>query len=339
MLEKTPAPIAGKPCCTPTQQGSADYVSQTRERIVHARPADTSGLIEIPANCDDGRIRFKIGSEDDDIWRNDGEAPVREVVLDPYYIAPTTVTNAQFAAFIEATGYKTEAERFGWSFVFLVLLPKSRQRKLRGSQTVQGLQWWYAVEGACWRKPEGSGSNIKKRMEHPVTHVSWNDAMAYCAWAGVRLPTEAEWEYAARGGLEGARYPWGDELHPGGKHRCNIWQGDFPHNNTAADGYIGTAPAKSYPANGFGLYNCAGNVWEWCGDWFDPQWRAREAVLVNPAGPAQPQPGAGNGQKMMKGGSFLCHHSYCNRYRVAARTGNTPDSSTANCGFRVVCDA
>jgi len=322
-----------KSCCAP----SAGYQSETLERIEKATGADTSAMILIESNSDDGRIHYKMGSEDDDIWRADGEAPIRDVVIDPFYISPTTVTNAQFEKFVQATGYETEAEKFGWSFVFLVLLPKSKQRKLRNSMTVQGLNWWYAIEGASWRKPEGSGSNIKKRMDHPVTHVSWNDATEYCQWAGVRLPTEAEWEYAARGGLAGKRMPWGDELEPDGKHRCNVWQGEFPQKNSAADGYIGTAPAKSFPANGFGLYNCSGNVWEWVGDWFEPKWRARQEVLDNPTGP-HGKPLGKEAQKMIKGGSFLCHHSYCNRYRVAARTGNTPESTTSNLGFRVVVD-
>lgn len=271
--------------------------------------------------------RFRMGCEDADGWAEDGEGPVVEVSLDPFWIDVTTVTNACFAEFVEATGYETEAERFGWSYVFLVQLSKSKQRKLKESRSVQGLQWWYGVEGAMWRKPEGPGSTILKRMDHPVVHVSWNDAHAYAEWAGKRLPTEAEWEYAARGGLDQQRYPWGNELTPQGKHRCNIWQGRFPDVNTAEDGYVSTAPARSFRANGFGLYNCSGNVWEWCHDWFSPSWR-NSAPRHNPRGP---DTGA---EKVMKGGSFLCHASYCNRYRLGARTKNTPDSSTTNCGFR-----
>lgn len=272
---------------------------------------------------------FRMGCEDPDGWPEDGEGPVVEVTLDPFWIDITAVTNAQFQEFVEDTGYVTEAEQFGWSYVFLVQLPKSKQRKLRESRSVKGLQWWYGVEGATWRKPEGPGTNILKRMDHPVVHVSWNDAVAYCQWAGKRLPTEAEWEYAARGGRDQQRYPWGNELTPGGKHRCNIWQGRFPDINTAEDGYLGTAPARSFRPNDFGLYNCVGNVWEWCSDWFCPTWR-KTAPRHNPQGP---QEGEG---KVMKGGSFLCHASYCNRYRLGARTKNTPDSSTSNCGFRCV---
>ena len=182
------------------------------------------------------------------------------------------------------------------------------------------------MPGACWRRPEGERSSLKGREDHPATHVSWNDAVAYCRWAGKRLPTEPEWEYAARGGLVQKMYPWGDQLEPGGRHKCNIWQGKFPDVDTGADGYVGTCPVDAYEPNGFGLHCVAGNVWEWCAEWF-----------VGKPDPAVPRPPTPT-HKLQKGGSFLCHRSYCNRYRVAARTGNTPDSSTANCGFRCVRD-
>ncbi len=277
---------------------------------------------------------FWMGTEDEDAWEADGEGPVREVQVDAFWIDRTVVTNAAFEQFVQATDYQTESERFGWSYVFLGQLSPSRQRKLRQSHTVQGLQWWYAIDGACWRKPEGPGSHIHKRMDHPVVHITWNDAMAYCHWAGKRLPTEAEWEKAARGGLARKRFCWGDELEPEGKHRCNIWQGKFPDHNTEKDGYPWAAPAKSFKPNGYGLYNMAGNVWEWCFDWFNPGWHIPETpeTRINPKGPDYGK------TKSMRGGSFLCHHSYCNRYRVAARTSNTPDSSTTNLGFRCVRD-
>jgi len=277
---------------------------------------------------------FLIGNEDREAWLEDGEGPVREVTVAPFWIDATAVTIGQFAAFIDATGYQTDADKFGWSYVHQSLVPDKIKRKLAGSQRVQNLQWWIGVPGASWRKPEGPGSQIKKRQHHPVTHISWQDALAYCRWAGKRLPTEAEWEFAARGGLVQQRYAWGNELHPGGKHRCNIWQGKFPEIDTAEDGYAGTAPAKSFPANGYGLYNVAGNVWEWCADWFSPTWHAeaRPETRDNPRGPD------GGTAKVMKGGSYLCHDSYCNRYRVGARTANTPDTSTGNLGFRCVRD-
>jgi len=293
---------------------------------MHAYAEENKGMIYLDGG------EFLMGSEDPDGWPADGEGPIRNVTVSPFWIDPTSVTNADFAKFIEATDYQTEAERFGWSYVFAILLPKSKRRKLKETKTVQGLNWWFAIEGATWRKPEGSGSNILKRMDHPVVHVSWHDVQAYCEWANKRLPTEAEWEYAARGGLEQTRYPWGNDLTPKDKHHCNIWQGRFPEENTAQDGYIGTAPARSYRPNGHGLYNTCGNIWEWCMDWFDPTWPLK-GERINPVGPETGE------QRAMRGGSFLCHDSYCNRYRLGARTGNTPDSSTSNCGFRCVRDA
>ena len=276
------------------------------------------------------RGAFLMGSEDPDARQEDGEGPLREVLVDAFAIDRTAVTNAQFQAFVAATGYRTEAEAYGWAYVFSGLLSKSRQRRL-GNANVDAAPWWLAVEGACWRKPEGPGSDLRGRLHHPVVQVSWHDASAYCRWAGKRLPTEAEWERAARGGLSGKRLPWGDDLIVRGKHRCNIWQGLFPNRNDAEDGYFGTAPAKAFPANGFGLYNVVGNVWEWCSDWFSAQWHRTQST-DNPKGPEE------GTAKVLKGGSYLCHDSYCNRYRVAARYANTPDSATGNMGFRCVKD-
>ena len=270
---------------------------------------------------------FLMGSNDADARQEDGEVPPRQVTVGAFAIDRTTVTNAQFADFVAATGYRTEAEAFGWAYVFKGLLSKPRRRRLEKTHDVKAAPWWLAVPGAYWRKPEGPGSGLKGRLHHPVVQVSWNDALAYCEWIGKRLPTEAEWEYAARGGLNGKRLPWGDELVPDGKHRCNIWQGRFPDENTAEDGYFGTAPAQSFRANGYGLYNMVGNVWEWCADWFDVD-RPAAGASADPGGPASGE------NKVLKGGSYLCHDSYCNRYRVAARYANTPDSATGNMGFR-----
>lgn len=260
----------------------------------------------------------------------DGEGPAHAVVVAPFYIDATCVTNEAFNAFVNATGYRTEAERFGWSFVFYGhLSPAQLARSVR--TTVLGSEWWCRVEGATWRHPEGPGSNIKQRWQHPVVHVSWNDARTFATWSGKRLPTEAEWECAARGGLAQKRFPWGDELEPAGRHAMNVWQGVFPTKNTEADGYFGTAPAKSYKANGYGLYQVTGNVWEWCWDWFDPGYYP-VSPHENPTGPALGE------RRVMRGGSYLCHASYCNRYRTDSRSGNTPDSATTNLGFRCVRD-
>ncbi|GAA1188922.1 formylglycine-generating enzyme family protein [Kitasatospora gansuensis] len=285
-----------------------------------AAPGRTArGLLALPGG------RFLMGTDDPVGFPADGEGPVREVEVGPFRISPTAVTNAQFGSFVKATGYVTEAERFGFSFVFEGFLASAVAAT---AQSVAGVPWWRAVPGADWRRPEGPGSTAGDRQNHPVVHVSWHDARAYCAWSGTRLPTEAEWEYAARGGLEQKRYPWGDELTPGGRHMCNIWQGVFPTLNTAADGHRSTAPVKSFRPNGHGLYNVAGNVWEWCADWFSPDFH-RTGPHHHPAGPPD------GTRRVMRGGSHMCHDSYCNRYRVAARSSNTPDSSAGNIGFRV----
>ncbi|MCJ8014058.1 formylglycine-generating enzyme family protein [Paenibacillus sp. KQZ6P-2] len=272
---------------------------------------------------------YILGTNDGEGFPSDAEGPARPVHVKSFRISPYTVTNAEYAAFVAATGYVTEAERFGWSYVFHLLIPDLERVSIVGSP--QQTPWWHGVEGAYWRVPEGPGSSVDDRMNHPVVHVSWNDAQAYCEWAGVRLPTEIEWEAASRGGLEGKRYPWGDVLRPDGEHRCNIWQGVFPTKNHASDGYLGTAPVDAYKPNGYGLYNVSGNVWEWCADWFT-QNPDKRGSSEQPQGPAE------GVSRLMKGGSYLCHQSYCNRYRVAARSSNTPDSSTGNIGFRMAVD-
>ena len=244
--------------------------------------------------------------------------------LDPFALATTAVTNAHFAAFVDATGHVTDAERYGWSFVFGGHLPDD----FEPTRGVAAAPWWRQVHGADWAHPDGPQSGIEDRLDHPVVHVSHQDALAYCAWDGTRLPTEAEWELAARGGLAGATFPWGDELEPGGAHRMNVWQGSFPDANTSADGFYGTAPVTAFEPNGLGLHNMCGNAWEWCADWFAADYY-QHSPMHNPTGPVVGQ------ARVMRGGSYLCHASYCHRYRVGARSSNGPDSSSGNLGFRV----
>ena len=274
-------------------------------------------MAEIPGGA------FLIGSDDAMSYPDDGEAPVREVAVSPYRIDVCTVTNADFAAFAADSGYETDAERFGWSFVFAGLLPDD----FPPTRAAADAPWWRQVMGADWRHPEGPASGVTGREDHPVVHVSWADAAAYAAWAGKRLPSEAQWERAGRGGRERARFPWGDELEPDGEHRMNVWQGAFPSRNTLDDGWYGTCPADAFAPNDFGLYNMTGNVWEWCFDWFD--------VFAHQTSPREDPIGPADGElKLLKGGSFLCHESYCARYRPAARMGLPPDTGTSNIGFR-----
>jgi formylglycine-generating enzyme required for sulfatase activity len=278
------------------------------------------GMVLIPAG------HFRMGCDRDEGEPADGEAPVRRVQLGAYLIDACAVRNREFAAFVQATGYVSVAEEAGSSFVFAGHLPDD----FAPTRGVADAPWWREVPGACWRHPEGPGSSIEARGDHPVVHVSWFDARAYAHWAGKRLPTEAEWERAARGGLEGQRYPWGDDLEPGGQHRCNIWQGRFPSHNRCDDGYDGTAPVDAFAPNGFGLYNMCGNVWEWCADGFGNHFDGQDQT--NPRGDET------SPRRVIRGGSHLCHHSWCNRYRVAARSSNDPLASTGHMGFRCAAD-
>lgn len=316
-----------KPCCAVrrTSAGEQAAPAPLSELNVAAKPGASSR--EEMIYLDGGE--FWMGTDDREGFPQDGEGPIRKITLKPFYIDPCAVSNERFEQFVNETGYVTEAERFGWSYVFHLFLDEATARD---AVSVPQVPWWKKIDGASWKHPEGPASGIADRMDHPVVHVSWNDAAAYCKWSGKRLPTEAEWEYAARGGLVQKRYPWGDLLKPDGEHRCNIWQGKFPLKNNASDGYIGTAPVMSYQPNGYGLFNVVGNVWEWCADWFSPTFHI-DGPRVDPQGPPTGQ------ARVMRGGSYLCHKSYCNRYRVAARSSNTPDSSTGNMGFRCAADA
>ena len=305
----TPITRSGGHCCSPQRSTTGGVPPSTAASQVIPReaPPATAELLDLAGGT------FWMGS-DEDRYPEDGESPSRPAHVDAFRIAPCTVTNTDFAAFVAATGYGTTAEREGWSFVFGGLLPGD----FPPTRAVAQAPWWRQVHGADWRHPEGPGSDLDGRSDHPVVHVSWLDARAFCRWAGGRLPSETEWEYAARGGLERRRYPWGDELTPGGEHRMNVFQGRFPEEDTGDDGFVGTAPVRAFAPNGHGLYNATGNVWEWTADRF---------------GPARP------GQRVTRGGSYLCHDSYCWRYRCAARSGNTPDSSAGNIGFRMAADS
>src|SRR5512133_563098 len=297
--------------------GRAASVVERPSVAARRQARDWDNMAQLPEGV------FLMGSEDRLAYPDDGEGPVRSVRLSAFRLDLFAVTNAGFSRFVDDSGYVTEAERIGWSLVFAGLLPD-------GFQPARGVgraPWWRQVEGADWRHPEGPGSSLEDRDDHPVVHVTWNDARAYASGAGKRLPTEAEWEYAARGGLEGEPYPWGRELEPGGEHRMNVWQGRFPRQNTVADGYYGTAPVHAFAPNAFGLYNMTGNTWEWCADWFSATFHTRDR-RTNPKGPQ-----AGT-HKTIRGGSYLSHASHCRHYRVSARTALAPDTSSGDVGFR-----
>jgi formylglycine-generating enzyme len=310
------------PCCVPARARLLQ-INESRRSSAERRKV-TTGSTDDMVLLDGGR--FLMGSDSPDAFASDGESPTRQVLLDPFYISMFPVTNAKFAEFVSRTGYVTDAERWRWSFVFRNHVPEAQR-----GPALAATPWWVRVEGADWAHPEGPDTRAQERAHHPVVQVSWDDAQAYCEWADVRLPTEAEWEFAARGGLEQKTYPWGDELMPGGRHACNIWQGTFPDVDLAEDGFSAPAPVDSFEPNGYGLYTVVGNVWEWCSDYFDAQWH-QTATRVNPVGPPS------GVTRVMRGGSYLCHESFCFRYRNAARTANTPDSATGNIGFRVARD-
>ncbi len=274
--------------------------------------------------------KFLMGSPSGEGHPLDFEYPQVEINVDSFEMDTTPVTNASFIEFVNETDYQTEAEVLGGSFVFKLLLPKKHLDKLKLVDTID-TPWWVYVEGASWRTPEGIGTTIDQRMDHPVVHVSRKDALAYCEWAGKRLPIESEWEYAARAGVLG-KYPWGEELVVDGKHFCNIWQGNFPHENTEDDGFLGTAPVETYESNVFGLYQMIGNVWEWN---LNPRGIPLTDFMEKSSDFYQDKYSENNkGDYAVRGGSFLCHSSYCNRYRLGARNGNEASSSASNLSFR-----
>src|SRR5271166_4730638 len=315
-------------------------------------PADgPPGMVWVPGG------EFTMGTDSDLGWPD--EKPAHRVRVNAFWMDETDVTNAQFRKFVEATGYVTTAEKpvdaaeilrqmppgtppppkenlVAGSMVFV---PTSGPVKIVGPEVHR--QWWKWTPGANWRHPEGPKSNIEGKDDHPVVHVSWDDAVAYAAWAGKRLPTEAEWEFAARGGMDNKPYVWGDDKPTDDNIHANIWQGDFPYQNTAKDGYERTSPVKTFPPNGYGLYDMSGNVWQWCSDWYQidlyPK-RAGKGVIVNPTSPEKSfdprQPYSP--LRVQKGGSFLCNDAYCTRYRPSARHGCTPDTGMSHMGFRCV---
>lgn len=307
-----------------------------------------AGMVWVPGG------EFFMGTDEKESYP--AERPAHPVKVDGFWMDATEVTNEQFQKFVEATGYVTVAERpVDWEQLKKQLppgTPKPPDEKLKPGALVftppnrppaadDPSQWWTWTPGACWRHPEGPGSNLEGRAAHPVVQVAWEDAVAYAKWAGKRLPTEAEWEFAARGGLEKKRYAWGDEFKPAGKYMANIWQGRFPDQNKNEDGFARTAPVKSFPANGYGLFEMTGNVWEWCSDWYDATLYKAVAIkgaCHNPTGPERShnprEPHAA--QRVTKGGSFLCAENYCLNYRPSARRGTDWDTGMSHLGFRCV---
>lgn len=331
---------AGQPKTPPATE--SNVVASLKD----AGPAP-EGMVLIPAGT------YRMGSSEKTAPRN--EQPEHRVKLDGFWMDAHEVTNAEFKQFVDATGYKTTAEKVPvWEEIKKELPPGTpkppddklvagslvfNQPKERvGTEDVS--QWWSWTTAADWRHPEGPGSSIEGRENHPVVHVSWFDATEYAKWAGKRLPTEAEWEAACRGNLVGKRFAWGDEPLTDESSTVNIWQGEFPNRNDKRDGWERTSPVETYGANGYGLYDMAGNVWEWCSDWYRADAYVAEAkgTSVNPPGPTKSwdptEPHAA--KRVIRGGSFLCHLDYCESYRTAARRGNTPDTGMSHLGFRCV---
>ena len=330
--------------CTPTQSRFNSPVTTTSQEKF---AVNVEEMVLIPGGT------FSMGGDDDQAWRD--EYPKHEVVIDSFWMDVHEVTNSQFAAFVEATDYETTAEKVvDWEEIkkelppgtpkpdasqlapaSLVFVPTDRPVQLNDVS-----QWWQWKKGANWRQPDGPGSSIVGKENHPVVHVSWFDAVAYCEWAGKRLPTEAEWEYASRGGLKDAVYAWGNKDLHSGKPKANTWEGSFPFRNDKSDGFYFTAPVQSYQANNYGLYDMAGNVWEWCADLYHEDYYKTLAnkTTHNPQGPDTSydsnEPYAL--KRVSRGGSFLCHDSYCSGYRNSMRMKSTPDTGSMHTGFRTV---
>jgi sulfatase modifying factor 1 len=346
-------PLGAVPAAGPAAPTAARGFEPTRVTTAEPPGPAPPGMAWIPGGefsmgCADPR-RLPFGGSDPMV----DARPIHRVRVAGFWIDIHEVTNAQFAAFVKATGYRTVAERPPRPEDFpgappenlvagsIVFAPPTQPVPLRDGTGGAHLRWWSYVPGASWRHPGGPDSSIEGRDDDPVVHVAYEDAEAYATWAGKRLPTEAEWEFAARGGLAGATYPWGDEFQPDGRWMANTWQGRFPLENTEADGFAGIAPVGKYPANGYGLHDMSGNVWEWCSDWYRPDTYARDAragLASDPAGPADsfdPQE-PGQAKRVQRGGSFLCSDQYCSRYIVGTRGKGEIASSTNHIGFRCV---
>lgn len=311
-------PLVGSDCgCSVNRNGEKDrnnlYSGNNNEQCsvenISDKVEDEQRSNEMMVLVPGGEYQY---GTDDIVIENDNEGPKRIVKVKSFFLDKYEVSNQDFKHFTRVTNYKTEADIFGDSFVFALFLNNTFKEKIKDFRVAQAT-WWYKVFGANWNHPFGPDSSITDVMDHPVIHVSWNDAKAYCKWRGARLPTEIEWEAACRGGHQDIKYPWGNKLFPERQYKANIWQGTFPHHNSAKDNFVGTNPVELFPQNDFGLHNMAGNVWEWTED----AWTEDDPK-----------------EKVKKGGSYLCHHSYCYRYRCSARSHNTIDSSAGNLGFR-----
>jgi formylglycine-generating enzyme required for sulfatase activity len=341
-----PEPDTAHSCTTiPARFGPANGT----DSISFNGDTSVAGMILIPGGI------FDMGA--DNQQASTDEYPKHRVQVMPFYMDATEVTNAEFKKFVEATGYITTAERKpDWEEIKKTVppgTPKPADSLLVAAslvfKSVNGpvdlndyAQWWSWVEGANWKQPQGPGSSIEGKENYPVVQVSWDDAMAYCNWAGKRLPTEAEWEFAARGGLLNNIYPWGNESVSAGNPKCNSWEGKFPSSNTKRDGYITSAPVKTFAANGYGLFDMAGNVWEWCSDWYHQEYYSTlgNSVAVDPKGPAKSYDAREpmTPKRSLRGGSFLCNDSYCSGYRVSRRMKSSPDTGLEHTGFRCVKD-
>ncbi len=347
-MVRADVPAVEGDCCAVPSRFAALIPVPDQEVQGYLDPKSPEGMVWIPGG------EFVMGSDLPDAYH--AEQPAHRVKVSGFWIDETEVTNAQFRQFVEATGYVTTAEKAPTLAEIMAQLPPGTmpppQEVLVAASLVftppthavplgNVAAWWQWTKGANWRRPEGPGSHIKNRDNHPVVHVSWYDAQAYATWAGKHLPTEAQWEMAARGGLDGTHYVWGDQPFAPKQAQANIWQGAFPHNNSREDGFVRTAPVKSFAPNAYGLYDVAGNVWEWCADWYRPDTYVRrkgKGVAENPVGPDKSldprEPYSPS--RVIRGGSFLCHDSYCSAYRPSARRGTSMDTGMSHMGFRCV---